>query len=294
MRYVDELSQVASNEIAFKSEIDKIIIKLYESKSLSREVKLFVNNVKKYCEKKTMDFKDDETVVLPIDDYCMFIINKAFTYIKKQSDTNQEIFLSRYYRKDIPKYFKDKYNEDYINAIINQMNMPFLGEQRFYFEPLQNKDYLEYIKPQIAKLNLGIIKELIDIEPIIFIGENHYDPKSLLTDLGILTIMLNTYVKSSDTIYCLVNFLTYQCMDLLLNNILNEKDINNLCSMYRVSDKEGLNMIIGMVLAEYIIYGKENELLDDVLEMAKEKHSLEYKINETVKKIEESFKLNMK
>ena len=214
MRYIDDLIKVSNNEAEFKKELLKIKDNLYSSQNLSRETKLFVNNLNKYCTKNTNEFTEDDIYVLPIDNYCMFILNNVFNFIKNQSEINQKVFIGSSGLGNIPKYFKDKYNEEYINATINHMDMKFLGNESFQFNNLKDFEYLNKIKIVIKNLNLEIIKDLIDIKPMIFIGENHYIKSSPFTNLGLLTIMLNTYIQPPSLIH-LIDNLTRDCMEVL-------------------------------------------------------------------------------
>lgn len=282
MRYIDDLIKVSNNEAEFKKELLKIKDNLYSSQNLSRETKLFVNNLNKYCTKNTNEFTEDDIYVLPIDNYCMFILNNVFNFIKNQSEINQKVFIGSSGLGNIPKYFKDKYNEEYINAIINHMDMKFLGNESFQFNNLKDFEYLNKIKIVIKNLNLEIIKDLIGIKPMIFIGENHYIKSSPFTNLGLLTIMLNTYIQPPSLIH-LIDNLTRDCMEVLLTQIFEQKDMDYFYKKYSLNNLDNLNQLIGTDLATYIFYGQKSDLIDEVLLIANERNSIEYKIEKNIK-----------
>lgn len=52
---------------------------------------------------------------------------------------------------------------------------------------------------------------------------------------------------------------------------------------YSLNNLDNLNQLIGTDLATYIFYGQKSDLIDEVLLIANERNSIEYKIEKNIK-----------
>lgn len=293
MRYVDELVNVSNDEELFKQELQKIKKQLQESPNLNKETKLFVNNLNKYCLKYKEEFSDKDAYILPIDNYCMFVLNNAFDYIKTQSKTSEEVFKERCGLRNTPKHYKDLYNNDYISAILESMDLSFWGEECFKFNKLENIHYYDTFKNFITNFDLNIINELIGIKPTIFIGENHYIKNSPLTDLGLGIAMINSYVEPPRVDF-LVEKLVHDCMNILLKLTFENKDMLYFYNKYELETEYELDKFIGTKLANYIFKGEKSEVIEEVLAITKERNSIEYKARKAMEEMYNEYSFNKK
>lgn len=284
MKYIDELIKVSNNDELFKEELQKIKIKLENSTNVTKETTQFINDLNKYCIKQQKEFKNKDIYILPIDNYCMFVLNNAFNVIKNDIDLNQEVFKVCCQMNKIPKLFKDLYTESYISSIYEHVNL-YLNEHEYNrFHKLENITFLKVFKHFITNFNLSIINDLIDIKPMIFIGENDCDRNRGLKELGVVSVMINSHVEPPN-IMLLVNKLISDCMYVLFNVTFEEKDINYFLEKYNLEEIESLDRFIGEKIADYILKGIKSEVVEELLEIKKERNSIEYKVSKVNQKL---------
>lgn len=308
MKYIDELVKVSNNELEFSKELLKIKEEISKSKRVYTSINTFIKNINNYCELKFKESHSENKncILLNTNDFCMFVLNRLFLRMKKHYEIREAALLHILsYRDKI--YVKESLKKQFIDTFFLIMTSGFEENKDYYFEKMSDCDeeLFRFYNIFLSDMKLDIILDLVNIEPLIFVGREGKS-SAILTELNILLFELRDTVKYKngeiDVMYVyekLVNNIIEVTITILFKNILTELNIDNLSKKYNI-EKDNLSFKIGEEIANYIT-GKtktKNRLLKDVIEMSNINLSKEtlvekeiYRITtERNNKIDEDFK----
>ena len=288
MKYIDEIVDSSNDEILFADKLLMIKEKM-ESEDSYKEVKLFIKNLNKFCEQNIEKSRavNSDYILLNTNNFCMFILQRLIQRIHTDCVVHEEMVKKLLHVEGLDKDTKKRLKEQYVDNVFSCLTDGFTEETGYSFELVDDgeKVLYDFCNALFGGLDLKVLNEIVGNDLMVLIGKNGKQ-SARLQGLNMYLISLKDFLEYTNEgkldagkmCATVVNGLTEIAVIKLLNELLTSSDKQLLCDKYNLKESD-LNMSIGIEIAKSITKDKTGEMLDIVVSMAKERNTIEEKIN---------------
>ncbi|MBQ8997152.1 MAG: hypothetical protein IJ086_13520 [Clostridium sp.] len=289
MKYIDRLLKNANNELKFKFELNRIKIKINNSKNPYDEAISLVNELNDYCNQRLeQSYKASSYMyVLSSDDFCIFILSRMLNEIKEKLDLSTKAALKVLNMEELTPMLDNVSKGTFVRNVYSVLEVSFENGENYWFDKNEYIETMEIFLTAVLNLNPKILYDLTGVKPIVFCAESG-GLEANITMLGIILkkININNFlnknaVESFDDLYeDLVNQLVETTMVILLNNILSDNDIIKVCNKFNLK-VEDFKLELGKQVALMLVNEEAtlSNLLKEIYFISKENRLENNKIN---------------